>query len=118
MLTYICGCYLDWRMLSLCGVSLVFLFLLCVYLIPESPVHLASQANFQEAEKALLSLGRGEDVVKFFKEIQTDMNVFDLSLARSWRKYLDPRVTKPLLCSLGIMFFFQVEEKSRLTPQC
>ena len=107
MLTYICGCYLDWRMLSLCGVSLVFLFLLCVYLIPESPVHLASQANFQEAEKALVSLGRREDVVKFFKEIQTDMNIFDLSLAQSWRKYLDPRVIKPLLCSLGIMFFFQ-----------
>ena len=38
MFTYISGCYLDWRMLSLSGVSLVFVFLICVYLIPEGRV--------------------------------------------------------------------------------
>ena len=108
MLTYISGCYLDWRMLSLSGLTLVFLFILCVSLIPESPLYLASKASFDEAEQALIRLGRRNDCVKFFKEIQTDMSVFDMSLAKSWRQYLDPRVYRPLLSSLALMFFFQV----------
>ena len=110
MLTYISGCYLDWRMLSLSGLTLVFLFILCVSLIPESPLYLASKASFDEAEQALIRLGRRNDCVKFFKEIQTDMSVFDMSLAKSWRQYLDPRVYRPLLSSLALMFFFQVPD--------
>ena len=55
----------------------------------------------------MIRLGRSDDSVKFFKEIQTDLSVFDMSLAKSWRQYLDPRVYRPLLASLALMFFFQ-----------
>ena len=107
--TYIAGCYLDWRLLSISGVSLGIVFILCVWFIPESPLYLASKAKFEAAEKSLEWLGRKQDSVKFFKEVQTDMNVFDTTLASSWRQYIDPRVYKPFITCLILMFFFQVK---------
>ena len=106
--TYIVGVYVDWRLLSLTGVSLGLIFILCVWFIPESPLYLASKAKFEAAEASLEWLGRKSDSVKFFKEVQTDMNVFDVTLAKSWRQYIDPRVYKPFLTCLSLMFFFQV----------
>jgi len=105
--TYIAGSYLDWRLLSLSGVSLGIVFILAVWIIPESPLYLASQAKFEAAEKSLKWLGRKEDSLQFFKEVQTDMNVFDTTLSKSWRQYIDPRVYKPFLACLTLMFFFQ-----------
>ena len=106
--TYIVGVYVDWRLLSLTGVSIGLIFILCVWFIPESPLFLASKAKFEAAEASLEWLGRKSDSVKFFKEVQTDMNVFDVTLAKSWKQYIDPRVYKPFLACLSLMFFFQV----------
>ena len=72
--TYVAGVYLDWRWLSLTGVSLGFVFILCVWFIPESPLFLASKAKFEAAEASLEWLGRKSDSVKFFKEVQTDID--------------------------------------------
>jgi len=105
--TYIVGVYVDWRLLSLTGVSIGLIFILCVWFIPESPLFLASKAKFEAAEASLEWLGRKSDSVKFFKEVQTDMNVFDVTLAKSWKQYIDPRVYKPFLACLSLMFFFQ-----------
>ena len=105
--TYVLGSFIDWRMLSLSGVSLGLIFIIAVWFIPESPLYLASKAKFESAEKSLAWLGREDDSVKFFKEVQTDMNVFDTTLAQSWRQYIDPRVYKPFLTCLTLMFFFQ-----------
>ena len=90
-------------------VSIGLLFILCVWFIPESPVYLAARAEFDAAEQSLEWLGRKPDSLKFFKEVQTDMHVFDTTLAKSWRQYTDPRVYKPFLACLALMFFFQVK---------
>jgi len=105
--TYLSGCWMDWRTLALSGVAIVILFVVFIWIIPESPVYLASKGRFEEAELTLSQLGRTDESLKFFKEIQTDMNVFDLTLADSWKQYLDPRVVRPLLSCLALMFFFQ-----------
>lgn len=105
--TYVLGSFIDWRMLSLSGVSLGLIFIIAVWFIPESPLYLASKAKFESAERSLAWLGREDDSVKFFKEVQTDMNVFDTTMAQSWRQYIDPRVYKPFLACLSLMFFFQ-----------
>ena len=105
--TYVLGSFIDWRMLSLSGVSLGILFIIAVWFIPESPLYLASKAKFEAAERSLAWLGRKNDSVKFFKEVQTDMNVFDTTLTQTWRQYIDPRVYKPFLTCLALMFFFQ-----------
>jgi len=105
--TYLSGCWMDWRLLALSSVAIVILFVIFVWIIPESPVFLASKGNFEEAEHTLDQLGRMDDSMRFFKEIQTDLDVFDLTLTDSWRQYLDPRVVRPLLSCLALMFFFQ-----------
>ena len=69
--TYVLGSFIDWRMLSLSGVSLGILFIIAVWFIPESPLYLASKAKFEAAERSLAWLGRKNDSVKFFKEVQT-----------------------------------------------
>merc|ERR1719370_2106052 len=48
-----------------------------------------------------------DESMRFFKEIQTDLDVFDLTLTDTWTQYLDPRVVRPLLSCLALMFFFQ-----------
>jgi len=105
--TYLSGCWMDWRTLALSGVAIVILFVIFVWIIPESPVYLASKGRFDEAENTLAQLGRLDDSSKFFKEIQTDLHVFDMTLADSWRQYFDPRVVRPLLSCFALMFFFQ-----------
>lgn len=105
--TYLSGCWMDWRTLALSGVAIVILFVIFVWIIPESPVYLASKGRFEEAEGTLAQLGRKDDLLRFFKEIQTDLNVFDMTLADSWRQYFDPRVVRPFLSCLALMFFFQ-----------
>ena len=98
-------------------VSIGLLFILCVWFIPESPVYLAARAEFEAAEQSLEWLGRKPDSLKFFKEVQTDMHVFDTTLAKSWRQYTDPRVYKPFLACLALMFFFQVKRLKIFSPQ-
>jgi len=107
LVTYLSGCWMDWRTLALSGVAIVILFVVFVWIIPESPVYLASKGRFEEAEGTLAQLGRKDDSSKFFKEIQTDLNVFDMTLTDSWKQYLDPRVVRPFLSCLALMFFFQ-----------
>lgn len=105
--TYLSGCWMDWRLLALSSVAIVILFVIFVWIIPESPVFLASKGNFEEAERTLDQLGRLDDSMRFFKEIQTDLDVFDMTLTDSWRQYIDPRVVRPLMSCLALMFFFQ-----------
>lgn len=45
------------------------------------------------------------------------MHVFDTTLAKSWRQYTDPRVYKPFLACLALMFFFQVKRLKIFSPQ-
>jgi len=105
--TYISGCWMSWRSLSLSGVAIVILFVVFVWIIPESPVYLASKGKFIKAEESLCQLGRKEDLLRFFKEIQTDLHVFDVTLSSSLRQYCDARVYRPFLSCLALMFFFQ-----------
>ena len=69
-------------------------------------MYLASKGRFEEADGTLAQLGRKDDSSRFFKEIQTDLNVFDMTLSDSWRQYFDPRVGHPFLSCLALMFFF------------
>merc|ERR1711887_115487 len=65
--TYLSGCWMDWRLLALSSVAIVILFVIFVWIIPESPVFLASKGNFEEAEHTLDQLGRMDDSMSFFQ---------------------------------------------------
>merc|ERR1719270_10941 len=69
--TYVAGIYLDWRWLSLTGVSLGFVFILCVWFIPESPLYLASKSKVKAAEAALEWLGRKGDSSALMEEVES-----------------------------------------------
>jgi len=103
LVTYLSGNWLDWRMLSLTGAVTVLPFVMFVYCVPESPVHLATLGHMEKAERSLNMLGRSEDTLRFIKNVQSDLLIEKMS----WHQYLDPKVLKPFGTCLGIMFFFQ-----------
>jgi len=108
LLTYILGSWLNWRSLALFGSGLVLPLLLFVWAVPESPVFYVSKGQLDAAERSLISLGRQQDTVRFFKEIQNDLDLYKDSLnADSWRQYFDLRSLRPFLACLGLMLFFQ-----------
>jgi len=103
LVTYLSGNWLDWRMLSLTGAVTVLPFVMFVYCVPESPVHLATWGHMERAESSLSMLGRSGDALRFIKNVQDDLLLDKVT----WRQYLDPKVLKPFGTCLGIMFFFQ-----------
>lgn len=106
--TYLAGSWLDWRNLGIAGAFSVVPFVIIVWVIPESPVHLINVGKVEEAKHSLAALGRVGEINMMIKEKEIDDQLKTLGPKPSFRKvYLSANVLKPFLACLGLMFFFQ-----------
>jgi facilitated trehalose transporter len=110
LLCFVAGKYMDWSQLAFLGGALPVPFLILMFLIPETPRWYVSRGKEERARKALKWLrGKKADVEPELKGIvkshceaerhASQNAIFDL-LKRS--------NLKPLLISLGLMFFQQL----------
>uniref|UniRef100_A0A1L8DF37 Facilitated trehalose transporter Tret1 n=2 Tax=Nyssomyia neivai TaxID=330878 RepID=A0A1L8DF37_9DIPT len=110
LLCFVTGKYLDWSSLAFLGGALPVPFLILMFLIPETPRWYVSRNREDQARKALQWLrGRDADVDPELKGIVKSATEAERSASRNAMLDLLKRSNlKPLLISLGLMFFQQL----------
>lgn len=104
------GMYMDWRNLALLGATLPIPFLILMFMIPETPRWYISKGKAKMARKALQWLrGKNGDITEELamiekihqKSIESEQN-------NTFSELMKRNNLKPLLISLGLMFFQQM----------
>ncbi|EAA44045.3 AGAP005563-PA [Anopheles gambiae str. PEST] len=110
LLCFVAGKYLDWSGLAFLGAALPIPFLLLMFLIPETPRWYVSRNREDRARKALQWLrGRKADVEPELKGISKSHQDAERHASSSaMLDLLNKANLKPLLISLGLMFFQQL----------
>ncbi|XP_049542411.1 facilitated trehalose transporter Tret1 isoform X1 [Anopheles darlingi] len=110
LLCFVAGNYLDWSGLAFLGAALPVPFLLLMFLIPETPRWYVSRNREDRARKALQWLrGRKADVEPELKGIAKSHQEAERHASKSaMLDLLKKSNLKPLLISLGLMFFQQL----------
>ena len=110
LLSYIIGSYLPWYQLAWVGSAFPIPFLLIMFLIPETPRWYVSKGRDEEAKKALQWLrGKNADINNELNEsIKSNHESKKLSNNSSIGDIFSKINRKPLLISLGLMFFQQL----------
>lgn len=110
LLSFVAGTFLDWSMMALFGACIPVPFLVCMFLIPETPRWFISKNKNKQARSALQWLrGKHSDVSHEFSEIEklnSDSEKDDSS--NRVTELFQRRYRKPLLISIGLMFFQQL----------
>lgn len=107
------GMYLDWKNLALLGASLPIPFLILMFMIPETPRWYISKGKVKMARKSLQWLrGKKADITEELNIIEK-MHQEYVEMERTNAQSLFSELTKknnlkPLLISLGLMFFQQM----------
>ena len=104
------GMYLDWSQLALMGALLPIPFALLMIIIPETPRWYISKGKTKRARKALQWLrGKSADIseeLSIVEKMHVDSERQETQGAL--RELLKINNLKPLLISLGLMFFQQM----------
>lgn len=109
LLCYAAGKYLNWSMLATLGACIPVPFLICMFFIPETPRWYISKNNGKEAKKSLQWLrGQDSDISNELREIENVHNEAEKNPSSSFGELFNKNNTKPLLISLGLMFFQQM----------
>ncbi|XP_050096987.1 facilitated trehalose transporter Tret1 isoform X2 [Anopheles aquasalis] len=110
LLCFVAGNYLDWSGLAFLGAALPVPFLLLMFLIPETPRWYVSRNREDRARKALQWLrGRKADVEPELKGIAKSHQEAERHASKSaMLDLLKKSNLKPLMISLGLMFFQQL----------
>ena len=104
---YILGSYIDWKVLAAIGAALPLPFLAFMWFIPETPRWYISKGRYTEARESLQWLRGGKtDVQDEFLEIEN--NYKNQTVGGGARELLKMAYLRPLLISLGLMFFQQL----------
>ncbi|CAL1687683.1 unnamed protein product [Lasius platythorax] len=110
LLCFMAGMYMDWRNLALLGATLPVPFLILMFMIPETPRWYISKGKAKMARKALQWLrGKNGDITEELamiekihqKSIESEQN-------NTFSELMKRNNLKPLLISLGLMFFQQM----------
>ncbi|XP_015191171.1 PREDICTED: facilitated trehalose transporter Tret1 isoform X2 [Polistes dominula] len=106
---FIAGMYLNWRYLALLGSIFPIPFLILMFLIPETPRWYISKGKAKRARKSLQWL-RGKDVditeeLTMIEELHVES---EKDMQNGLSELLKPSHIKPILISLGLMFFQQM----------
>ncbi|XP_066584242.1 facilitated trehalose transporter Tret1-like isoform X2 [Prorops nasuta] len=110
LLCFAAGMYLDWRILALLGASLPIPFLALMFMIPETPRWYISKGKTKKARKSLQWLrGKETDITEELTMIEkmhvdSERNASQGALGELFKR----NHIKPLLISLGLMFFQQM----------
>uniref|UniRef100_A0A182Q863 Facilitated trehalose transporter Tret1 n=1 Tax=Anopheles farauti TaxID=69004 RepID=A0A182Q863_9DIPT len=110
LLCFVAGKYLDWSGLAFLGATLPVPFLILMFLIPETPRWYVSRNREDLARKALQWLrGRQADVEPELRGISKSHQEAERHASKSaMLDLLNKSNLKPLLISLGLMFFQQL----------
>ncbi|KOX76211.1 Facilitated trehalose transporter Tret1 [Melipona quadrifasciata] len=110
LICFVAGMYLNWRNLALLGASLPIPFMILMFMIPETPRWYISKGKAKRARKSLQWLrGKGTDINDELSAVQklhteSERNVSQGALMEVFKK----SNLKPVLISLGLMFFQQL----------
>ncbi|XP_076246155.1 trehalose transporter 1 isoform X2 [Calliopsis andreniformis] len=110
LVCFIAGMYLDWRNLALLGASLPIPFMILMFTIPETPRWYISKGKTKRARKSLQWLrGKNTDITEELTaveklHVESERNVSQGALMELFKR----NHLKPLLISLGLMFFQQL----------
>ncbi|XP_014469890.1 PREDICTED: facilitated trehalose transporter Tret1-like [Dinoponera quadriceps] len=110
LICYTLGMCLNWRNLALVGACLPILFLILMFLIPETPRWYISKGKTKEAQKSLQWLrGKDADITEELTmiekiHVESEQNASQ----RTILELLKSTNLKPLLISLGLMLFQQM----------
>lgn len=108
---YLMGKFLDWDSLAMLGGVLPVPFLICMFLIPETPRWYMSKGKPKEARKALQWLrGSKSDVSHEMSEIERVAAEAEKNSSDSSRigELFSRGNIKPVLITIGLMFFQQM----------
>lgn len=109
LLCYVAGKYLNWRWLATLGAGIPVPFLICMFLIPETPQWYINKNQQKKARKALQWLrGPDADVTQEFNEIEKANQANKAQEPPTFTTIFNRMYVKPLLISLGLMFFQQM----------
>lgn len=110
LLCFIAGKFVDWRILALLGAMTPIPFLICMFLIPETPQWYIGKGEAKKAKKSLQWLrGPDTDISQEFGEIEKSAQQHGMSEDSPGFKSLFNKIyIKPLFISLGLMFFQQM----------
>ncbi|XP_050447844.1 facilitated trehalose transporter Tret1 isoform X1 [Cataglyphis hispanica] len=113
LLCFMAGMYLDWKSLAVLGASLPIPFLILMFMIPETPRWYISKGKTKMARKSLQWLrGKQADITEELN-ITEKMHQEYLEMERTnaqslFSELMKKNNLKPLLISLGLMFFQQM----------
>ncbi|XP_050440909.1 facilitated trehalose transporter Tret1-like isoform X2 [Adelges cooleyi] len=108
LLCFIAGKYLNWQMLAILGACIPVPFLVCMFLIPETPQWYISRNKSKKAKKALQWLrGKNADVTQEFSEIEKANHMGKNEEMPGYLSLFSKMYSKPLLISMGLMLFQQ-----------
>lgn len=110
LICFIAGKYLDWSLLAMLGAAIPVPFLLCMFLIPETPRWFIEKGKHQKARKALQWLrGRNTDVSYEFSEIEkSNKDAEKCENESAFKELFSAKYSRPLIISIGLMFFQQL----------
>ncbi|XP_060868900.1 facilitated trehalose transporter Tret1-like isoform X1 [Metopolophium dirhodum] len=109
LLCFIAGKYLNWQMLAILGACIPIPFLVCMFLIPETPQWYISRNKSKKAKKALQWLrGKDADVTQEFSEIEKANHMGKNEEMPGYLSLFSKMYSKPLLISMGLMLFQQL----------
>ncbi|XP_074150137.1 solute carrier family 2, facilitated glucose transporter member 6 [Sminthopsis crassicaudata] len=107
LLLYALGLKMPWRWLAVAGEVPVFVMIVLLCFMPNSPRFLLSQGKEEEALKALAWLrGRDTDFQREFQQIQD--SVQRQSSRLSWTELRDPFIYKPIAIAVLMRFLQQL----------
>lgn len=110
LVCFVVGTYLPWNYLAFVGMLPALPFFVLVFLIPETPRWYISKANDASAHNSLQWLrGKDSNVSDEFNELKKSQIEADKTASHSLiTDLLQKSTLKPLLISLGLMFFQQM----------
>lgn len=111
LICFIGGKYLNWYQLAFMGACIPIPFLICMFLIPETPRWYIGNNKQKQARKALQWLrGPNADISREFAEIEKMNNEgnADEDSTNGCSEVFKPMYMRPLLISMGLMFFQQM----------
>nr|XP_050857654.1 facilitated trehalose transporter Tret1-like isoform X1 [Vespula vulgaris] len=109
LMCFIAGMYLNWRYLALFGSTLPIPFLVLMFAIPETPRWYISKGKTKRARKSLQWLrGKNVDITEELTTIEELHVESERDIQDGLSELLKPNHVKPILISLGLMFFQQM----------
>ena len=102
--TYLAGSWLDWRNLGIAGAFSVVPFVIIVWVIPESPVHLINVGKVEEAKHSLAALGRVGEINMMIKEKEIDAYKYFCDFIEDLGNELNGKIHLYFICFKDFLF--------------